>query len=158
MQNNRITAYTLMEITIAMLLSAICMVICYSAYDLISAYYRNFRDKNEANDAVFGLKHAMIHDLSKGKYLIRTAQGFEVLNKDTTITYQFNEEYILRDLGEQHTDTFFLKTTNLQFHFEQKEVSEMDTVDQVDFSVQLDSNTRVPMRMTKRYSAQDLFR
>ena len=47
----KINAYTLMEVTVAMLLSAICIGIAYSAYDIIGNYYRSFQQKNDRSTA-----------------------------------------------------------------------------------------------------------
>lgn len=153
----KIRAYTLMEVTVAMLLSAICISICYTAYGIIGDYYHLFHQKNESADQVLSLKHALEKDFLKSNYILKQEDGFELLIDTTKIHYSFEEQAVLRKFGAIHTDTFKLQTKALKATFEGKELLEIDTIDQVSFTILLDKNTFTTIEVNKWYSAQNLF-
>ena len=154
----KIKAYTLMEVTVAMLISAICISICYTAYALVGDYYKAFAHKNETVDRLLSLRHVIQADFTKSKNILRSSDGFTLAQDSIFIHYQFAEKGILRKLGEVHTDTFDLKFALLETYFEQVEALEADTIDQVRFTVFLDKQFPVKMQFDKYYSAQDLFK
>ena len=154
---NRIRAYTIMEVTIAMLLSAICITICYTAYSVIENYYREFQRKNELADNILSLKHVIEKDFLISKYVIKTDSGMLIGKDSTVVEYSFNKNYILRSFSDQHTDTFKLTPSNQIFLFGRKLIEQRDTIDQLELNIALTEDTAVKLRFDKRYSAQDLF-
>jgi type II secretory pathway component PulJ len=153
----KIAAYTLMEVTVAMLLSAIVISICYTAYGIIGSYYADFRNKNETADAILGIRHAMEKDFLRSRYILKTADGIAIEQDSLPLIYVFKDSLILRKLAEQHTDTFNLQPKELKFFFEGNEVIDADTIDQVNFDLIISRNQTVPIQLTKFYSAKDLF-
>ena len=157
MEKTKLKAFTLMEVTVAMLISAICISICYSAYTIVTNYYATFRDKNETVGTVMGLKQVLARDFLRGRIVLSTATGLEVMLDSTTVIYTFKEDRVLRELTNLHTDTFKLALTPPVFSFEQKPIIGPDTIDQVKFEVRLDKNQVVPLLVQKLYSAENLF-
>ena len=155
---NRIRAYTLMEVTIAMLLSAICITICYTAYSVVENYYREFQRKNELTDNILSLKHVIEKDFLISKYVMKTDSGMLIGKDSALIEYSFNKNYILRSFSNHHTDTFKLTALDPLFLFERKSVEQRDTIDQLELGIELTEDAAVKLRFDKRYSAQDLFR
>ena len=45
--NNKLQAFTIMEVTIAMLLSAIVIGITYTVFSIVSRSYRSYTNKHE---------------------------------------------------------------------------------------------------------------
>jgi Tfp pilus assembly protein PilE len=152
----KIKAYTLMEITIAMLLSAVCISMCYSAYGIITGYYKEFGRKNEASAALSSLKQVLARDFLNSKHALREENKIILLSDSITIAYGFESEWITRDLNQQHIDTFKVKSSTLTAYFEHLEVLSADTIDQVSFNVILSHKT-VPIQVRKVYSAENLF-
>lgn len=153
----KINAYTLMEVTIAMLLSAICISICYSAYGIIGAYYRTFQAKNETADAAMSLRHVLEKDFLKSKLVLSTDSGLMMQQDSSTVLYTFREKAILRELPELHTDTFKVSYSGLQFFFEGEILEQKDTVDRMDMKIHLDKGAGAKIRVDKKYSAENLF-
>lgn len=154
----KIKAYTLLEVTIAMLLSAICIAICYSAYDIVGKYYASFQQKNQTADVVLSLRHVMQRDFLKSNTVLKSEEGVELqLDDSSKIYYIFNSDAILRKMNEAHTDTFKLKSNEVNFFFEGHEVIEPDTIDELRFKMILDQRTAVPIQLNKTYSAANLF-
>lgn len=139
-----------------MLLSAICISICYTAYGLIGKYYQEFQLKNERADSILSLKKVLETDFLKSKYVFRHENGLELQQDSLTIHYQFREQDVLRLYADLHTDTFKLATGQTEFSFEQQIVSERDTIDKVKLYVFADQSTAIPLEVYKFYSAADL--
>lgn len=153
----KIKAYTLMEVTVAMLLSAICISICYTAYGLIGDYYRVFHQKNQVADQVLFLRHALEKDFLKSSMILKQENGFELQVDTTKIIYAFDEQSIVRKYGVVRIDTFKLATKELLTLFEGKEGLAQDTIDEVHLKIFLDQQTLTNIQLHKLYSAKDLF-
>jgi hypothetical protein len=155
---SKLNAYTLMEVTLAMLLSAICITVCYTAYGLIGNYYKTFGRKNESTDIVLSLRHVLDRDFLNGKYIVRGAEGIEIISDSTKISYKFSGGYITREINTPHIDTFKVTPSHFVSFFEGREAMPADTLDEIRFTVRLDSAVTVPLGFHKKYSAHDLFR
>jgi hypothetical protein len=147
-----------MEVTIAMLLSAICISICYTAYGIIGNYYAKFQQKNQTANTVLALRQVLARDFLKSKLIIHHEDGLELQQDGLSIYYNFSPETIQRRLNEEHTDTFSLKYHDLRYTFEGREIMVADTIDQLNFKIILDSLTTVPVQFNKKYSAENLFK
>lgn len=154
----KIKAYTLMEVTIAMLLSAICIGICYSAYDIIGRYYTTFQQKNESSDILLSLKRVMGKDINRSTIVLNTGKGFVCQGDSLNVSYLFEEAKILRELEGLRTDTFKVVWKDLSIHFEGLEVLGPDTLDLLSFKLEMDRQNTVPLLFSKHYSAHNLFR
>lgn len=155
----KIKAYTILEVTVAMLLSAICITICYTAYGIIGNYYEKFQQKNQKADALTSLKHVMSRDVFKSRLMLRTQNGITLEKEDhNTISYQFGVDAVLRKLNDQHTDTFKLVCKNWSVYFEGRDVTDERLVDRLYFEVRLDPYILVPVQINKEYSSENLFK
>lgn len=154
----KINAFTLFEVTFAMLLSALCIAVCYTAYGLIGDYYLHFREKNEQTDGVLALRHVLERDFLKSNAIVRSDKGFDVFLDSTTFKYSFNEGFVTRSIEALHTDTFKLKTESLIGYFEGNEIKQADTLDQIRFTIRFKSSLAIPIEINKMYSATDLYR
>ncbi|MCJ0743683.1 hypothetical protein [Pedobacter montanisoli] len=155
----KIKAYTILEVTVTMFLSAICITICYTVYSIMGNYYEKFQQKNQKADALTSLKHVMTRDAFKSRLMLRTQDGITLEKEDhTSIAYQFVANAVLRKLNEQHTDTFKLICENWSAYFEGKDVRDEKPIDRLYFEVRLDPYILVPVQINKDYSSEDLFK
>lgn len=151
-----IKAYTLMEMTVAMLLAAISITICYSAYGIVSGYFISFQQKNKQAQDMLIFTHVMERDLQRCNLVLRLEDGVELQCDSVNINYHFAGKYILRLLGELNTDTIKLEHTPVLTFFEGSEVNTMDTIDRIDLSIVL-AQKSIPLQFQKSYSAANLF-
>jgi Tfp pilus assembly protein PilE len=156
MKTQRIEAYTLMEVAIAMLLAAVCISICYTAYGMVGDYFQAFQKRNAAAEEVLTLRRTMEKDILKGRYLIRSTDGIDIVGDSLGISYQFAEKAVLRKVKDLRTDSFHVAPVQTHFLFEGREALELDTVDQVNFMLQVAKQPTIPIALTKLYSAHDL--
>ncbi|OWK68848.1 hypothetical protein [Pedobacter sp. AJM] len=154
----KINAYTLMEVTVSMLLAAVCISICYSAYGLINHYFTDFQKKNAITQEVLNLNTTMDRDFIRAKYIIRTADGLSIESPGQLISYDFRKQEVLRNVSGLHTDSFHLQPVNVLFRFKGHEVQERDTIDQVHLNIHIDDERKITITKCKQYSAQDLLR
>ncbi|MDQ0966826.1 Tfp pilus assembly protein PilE [Flavobacterium sp. W4I14] len=158
MRGFRINAYTLMEVTLAMLLSAISITVCYTAYGLVANYYKTFARRNESADVVLSLRHVLEKDFLNGKYVLHGEEGIEIVSDSSKIGYKFRGGCITREINLLHVDTFKVAPSHFVSFFEGREAVKADTLDEIRFVIQLDSTVSVPLGFHKKYSAHDLFR
>ena len=153
----KIKAYTLMEVTVAMLLSAITIAICYTAYTTIKGYFFSFKQRtNEAEELLY-FKHVMERDLQKSNYVFYIKDGIELLVDSSSVKYIFNDSSTLRSLSTGQTTTLKVAAKDLKFFFEQKEIVGPDTIDQLNLNLKL-GKTNMPLQFHKFYSASNLFK
>lgn len=146
-----------MEVTVAMLLSAICIGIAYSAYDIIGNYYRSFQQKNEKADALLAIREVLSKDFQRSKLVMNTSEGMVLEQDSLSIHYIFEANQILRKTPSLRTDTFKVNWKDKYVGFEGVEILEPDTIDLLKIKVNLDQHTLVPLTFYKHYSAQNLF-
>jgi Tfp pilus assembly protein PilE len=158
METKRIDAYTLMEVTVAMLLAAVCISICYTAYGLIGNYFREFQNKNAVTQDVLMLNSVMDRDFAHAKYLIRTDDGISVESSGLPIVYIFETDAILRKVADIRIDSFKLQAVDLNFSFKSNASNALDTIDLVSFNLERVGQKKIPVAKWKRYSAQDLLK
>lgn len=151
-----IKAYTLMEMTVAMLLAAISITICYSAYGIVSGYFIGFQQKNKQAQDVLMFTHAMERDLQRCNLVLRLEDGVELQCDSVNVNYHFAGKYILRVLGEFKTDTIQLEHTSVLAFFEGSEVNTTDTIDRINLSIVL-AQKPIPLQFRKNYSSANLF-
>ncbi|MBB6273342.1 Tfp pilus assembly protein PilE [Pedobacter cryoconitis] len=155
---NKVFAFTIMEVTVAMLISGLVITICYTAYGLIQGYYIRFGEKNKTSSLVLDLKHVLERDFFKAAYVIRTDEGMVVQQDSLVVDYTFNDKQILREIKGLHTDTFAIPAQKMAFYFEGHEVKVADTVDQINLELQMNKDTKVPVQINKYYSSADLLK
>lgn len=153
----KIAAFTLMEVTIAMLIAAIAIGITYTAYHIISGTYQNYTKKQESLSAYTAADKLLKTDFMLSKAIVKTTEGLQLEFESGQVIYNFKDGKIVRDQFGLRTDTFDLAVTDVQFQFEKEEAIEADTVDQLSFQSKLEGEN-IPQVYIKRYSAQQLFK
>jgi len=152
-----IKAYTLIEMAVGMLLAAITISVCYTAYGIITSYMVSFQHKNSQAEEVLSFRHAFEHDLQFGNLVLKNEGGLVIFSDTTRVSYHFSERFITRKLNEGQIDTFKLAEIKTDTFFEGAPVMGTDTIDQLNLSVVLGSQL-VPMQFHKTYSSVNLFK
>jgi len=157
--NKRIPAFTIMEVTIAMLLSAIVIGVCYTVFSIVTHSYHGYQLKHEGTASVLRLDELLQKDFERAEIVLKDTGGIALKNGARLIKYRFNTEYVLR-VGIT-TDTFKVKTDSIVTTFEKKEVSTIDTdlesnrIDQLDIMITVEKET-IPYYYHKLYSSVNL--
>ena len=154
--NKKLPAFTLMEVTIAMLIAAIAIAVTFTTYRIVSGAYFNFSKKQEMVATLTTMDKLLKQDFINAKSIVKTEDGvFLEVNKGI-ITYSFKDNYVLRNQFSLRIDTFKLHVNALNFSFENDLVEEGEEVDLLNFKTQVEDDL-IPLQYLKTYSAQDLF-
>ncbi|HEY0056917.1 MAG TPA: hypothetical protein VGB63_16320 [Pedobacter sp.] len=153
----RLPAFTIIEVTVSMLLATISIVIAYTSYRVIGSSYREFDRKNKNMSEFVMTDKVLKKDIFNCGKLTRTPDGLSLSFSGGIIQYHFYPDYILRNQYNLRTDTLFVRSSELVALFEHQIVSSGAAADQVSFKAELNHRT-IPLGYSKTYSAAELFK
>jgi len=160
MSKNRVKAFTIIEVTITMLISAIVIGITYSVYSIVSYSYSSFNSKNENMAVVLRLDELLRKDFDRSQCIVKDTSGITFQAAGRLIKYKFDPDYILRiDLI---TDTFKVKPDTANVFFETKPINEIETsaeqnqIDELNLTL-TSQNEKITYHYHKVYSSENLF-
>jgi prepilin-type N-terminal cleavage/methylation domain-containing protein len=153
----KVKAFTILEVSISMLIAAIVIGIAYSAYNILSHSYLEYNKKKQETGVVLQLNQLLKKDFIKSD-LILDDQGIVVFrNNGDIIRYEFTPDYVIRT--SQIIDTFKVKSQQLNLSFEGQPVDltneDAIRIDEADFTV-LFENRLIPYHYYKQYSSVNL--
>jgi prepilin-type N-terminal cleavage/methylation domain-containing protein len=154
-----IKGFTLMEISVAMLIAAMVIGIAYSASLIINRAYRSYNAKHERMAELLKLDELLRRDFDRSELILKDTGGIAVHYPGHVVKYKFDTAFVLR--VTIRTDTFKVKTDSVHALFEGVEAGEMnpDTernrIDQLDLPLYLEKE-KITYHYHKIYSSQDL--
>lgn len=159
MDNHKIKAFTLLEVAITMLISAVLLGITYTSYSIVVKSYRSFTAKNDNIAVLIGLDHVLRRDFAKATVVIKDTDGIELQSDQQSIKYTFNPDFIIRSTTRQ--DTFKVQTQDILTSFENtplnnvQDTPEQNRLDELSFTL-LFQNEKIPYHYRKLYSSENL--
>ncbi|MGX5689530.1 hypothetical protein [Arcticibacter tournemirensis] len=156
MNKGRLPAFTILEVTIAMLLAGITIGIAYTAYTVVGRSYSEYDLKNKKVAEFVLLNKLLKKDIAESEKAVRLGEGISLEGARGTIQYAFSPAFITRNQHELQTDTFYVKNSNLLMTFEDKPTEEGKLADKISFTAELEGSA-ISMAFTKQYSSEDLF-
>jgi hypothetical protein len=157
--NKRVKAFTILEVTITMLVAALVMGINYSVYSIIIKSYGIFNKKNEDMAVVVRLDEWLKKDFSRADIVLKDTAGIALNTADRHIKYRFDPDFIVR--VEIRSDTFRVKTDSLVTSFESLPINEngpaaeQNRLDDLDLVI-LFQGEKIPYHYHKQYSSANL--
>lgn len=155
--NHNIPAFTLIEMTIAMLIAAIAIAITFTAFRIVSGSYDGFSKKQGELADFVRLDKLLKQDFLASKRIIRSSDGVVLQLDAGVIQYTIDSAFVLRDQFSLRTDTFRQVIKHVNFSFENNDSESEQLVDLFSFESIVQAQM-VPFRYYKLYSAQDLFK
>jgi len=169
MQNShhRLNAFTIMEVTIAMLVAAIVIGITYTAYTIVSKSFIDFKAKNEDIALLARIDQVMKRDFDRAVMIEADNTGIEMINNtQLPVHYEITPMYILRKTIA--TDTFKVQSLDIKVFFEKQEKNTMaesgnltseeaNRIDELYFTVNY-KNDLIPFHFNKKYSSANLIK
>ncbi|MCP4520116.1 MAG: hypothetical protein GY827_00195 [Cytophagales bacterium] len=147
----KVEAFSLAEIIVALILSAIVTTFAYQGYRVFYGYYFDYQSQNQKIEDLNRL-HSQIQKWTlSSKKIILTGQtlNFEMLNHHQVLT--FESDYVVSTIHNQ-TDTIFGQVVDLHFLWE-KENQREGVIDAFSFSLIMNEKT-YPYSFVKQYGAQ----
>jgi len=157
--NKRIKAFTILEVTITMLLAALVIGITYSAYSIIIKSYGAFNHKNQDMAVLVRLDEWLKKDFARADIVLKDTTGIALNNADHHVKYRFDPDFIVRT--EIKSDTFKVKTDSLVTSFEALPINEFGQTDEQNRLDDLNlvilfQGEKIPYHYHKQYSSVNL--
>lgn len=110
----QISAFTLLELLIGMILSSIVIGFCYTGYSIIHKQYLNYNMIKRQNTSAIQLNSILNTDFVNAGYVMYDSDKL-ILNSESKsqLPYEFKENYILRSANGL-TDTFMFSPVNIK--------------------------------------------
>jgi prepilin-type N-terminal cleavage/methylation domain-containing protein len=156
MINRKVASFTLIEVTIAMLIASVLISVTYTAYTIVAKLYIDFTAKQEKASMVTSLNKLMNMDFISAEKIIKTPDGFQVNSKIGKIHYTVTKDFVVRDQFALRTDTFSISIPKEVYYFQKQQVESDGIIDEVRLSIFL-SGYVIPLNCYKQYSSQNLF-
>jgi Tfp pilus assembly protein PilE len=159
MVHQKVKAFTILEVTITMLITALLIGITYTSYSIIVKSYHSFTAKNEEMAVLVTLDHLLKRDFGQAESIFKDQDGIVLTSNDKTIKYEFKPDYMVRTAAR--IDTFKVQTEGLNTTFESipvnetQETEEENRIDEVAF-ILVYKNEKIPYHYHKSYSSVNL--
>ena len=159
MKKQRIKAFTILEVTITMLIVGLLIGITYTSYSIIIQSYHSFTSKNDDMAILVTLDHLLKRDFTRAETITKTPNGINLTWAGNVVDYKFTADFVIR--SATRIDTFKVLTRAVNTTFENLPISEItDTdeqsrLDQLDFTL-IFQNEKIPYHYHKLYSSVNL--
>ena len=159
MVKQKVKAFTILEVTITMLITALLIGITYTSYSIIVKSYHSFTAKNEELAVLATLDHLLKRDFEQAEAVFKNQDGIVLLSDSKTLKYEFKPDYIIR--SGIRIDTFKMQTQDVNSMFENvplnevQETEEQNRVDELSF-ILIFQNEKIPYHYYKLYSSVNL--
>lgn len=152
----KLGAYTILEVTVVMILSAVCISIIYTAFSIINGSFIQFNQRNKQLSEIVLTDHLLRKDFFSSEQVRRSEKTLLFKLDSGVISYAFEEGFILRDQFSIRTDTLRLDVEGWDTRFEGREIPDETLLDELNLSVWAEGE-RIKLSYIKRYSSADLF-
>ncbi len=167
--NKRLAAFTIMELTVSMLLAALVISITYTALTIVTRSYQGFSQKNGELAVLTRLDELLKKDFSAAQGIYKTARGITLPGAAPDalpVRYEFGPDWVLRRTGLV-TDTFKVVSVRSQMLFEGREIeqdteeegtpSEASRADELSLEL-VYKDEKFPYHYYKTYSSENLIK
>jgi len=147
---NKIKAYTISELTIALVVTGIVISIAGSVLFLIKKQYDNYEEKNKAVYQLNLLEYLLEKDFAKADSIFWKEEEVTLFQQIDKIKYRFEYEYIIRD-QKIVSDTFYFQADDINTVF----LPEVKYVSTLSFDIMM-KEKRYPVYLRKEYAPNTL--
>jgi Tfp pilus assembly protein PilE len=157
--NPRVSAFTILEITIAMLIAGLLVALTYTSYAIIAKSYHAFTVKNGDMTVLLSLDHVMARDFDRAELILKETDGITLKNDTQLVKYIFTPGFITRT--STRTDTFKVQAGEVNTSFENMPLNAVQTtaeenrVSDLDFTLDF-QHEKIPCHYHKLYSSDNL--
>jgi hypothetical protein len=157
MKSFRIRSFTLIEMVLAMLFSAIVVGMAYTSITIFSRLYENYRLKRSGQADQELINQAMTRDFNRSSLIEIEEEQINLKDSVGAITlhYRIEENYFLR-LAALKTDSIKMENLAFKGFFRGLEVNQ-GIIDQIVLNFNSDEFPII-ISVRKNYSAVELFR
>ncbi len=150
--SHRVKAFTIIEMTVVMLLSAIVISMAYFAFELLSRRYVKYKEQSEVFYKVTLLDQLLSRDFFVSDSIKSEGEILKVYKADITSDYHFGSKYVVRQFSGQ-TDTFYFNVEKKELLYNQQLIADGNSMtDQLNLTLLLNGKV-LEYNYIKHYSA-----
>ena len=146
----KLQAFTLVEISVALLISSIVIVLAMNLYLQFSQSNQRILNEYDENQKLILFSFIMHNDFDKYEKAEYLMYELKLTNNNSSCLYEFTDMGIIRRTGEQ-TDTFNLEYQNLDYKLQNGNTGFLTNLS---FELKYKQNI-IPVIFTKDYSNAD---
>ena len=155
MLKRKVRAFTIMEVTVSMLIAAIVIMIVYTAYRIIGSSYADYDHKNKLVSELIIADKILKKDFSNALDILQTSEGIKLQMQEGQIDYVFGDRYIVRNQNRLRLDTFNLTDCTVILKFKNRAANIDESVDDLSLNCNFDKQ-HITLTYHKTYSAKQL--
>lgn len=151
----KISAFSLMEIIVVLLLSAIIMSMAFQGYQVFSKYYKEYNQATLEAEDINQLHTLLTKYTLTSKKITHNSSSIYFHFEKEVFEFSFKRDFLLSTIHDR-VDTFFCTTQDLHFFWlEEEQFVSGELVDE--FSFQVVTNKTYPFAFKKQYDTQTYF-
>lgn len=155
MNKNKLPAFTLMELTIAMLIAAVLLGLAFRVLGGFTTLFgQQQREKLKKYEQDL-LPHRLRQDFFKADSILYGESELELYDSTGVVRYTFADTVVLRDQYALRTDTFRIRHEQPVIHYVQKGRTTTNKVSDMAWSIFMDEKF-IPLYFSKPYAATEL--
>jgi Tfp pilus assembly protein PilE len=155
----KVKAFTILEVSITMLITGLLIAITYTSYSIIVKSNLQFNTKNDEMGVLISLDHLLKRDFDKAESIYKNENGIYMKGRSIAVNYEFTPSYIVRH--SSRIDTFKVQTQDIITSFENvplteiQETEEQNRIDELGFTLTY-KGAQIPYIYHKLYSSANL--
>jgi prepilin-type N-terminal cleavage/methylation domain-containing protein len=159
MNKYKVDAFTLMEVTITMLIAAILIAVTYTSYSIVIRSHTSFTNKNNDMAVLISFDHLLKRDFEQAKTILKDSAGFSFRKDTTLVRYEFSPDFIIRKAAR--IDTFKIQCREVNPGFENASLLDLQSttgqnlIDELGFII-LFQDEKIAYHYHKTYSSENL--
>ncbi|MCC8427244.1 type II secretion system protein J [Mucilaginibacter sp. UR6-11] len=159
MNKHKVKAFTIMEVTVAMLIASIAIGITYTIYTIVAKSYSVYNVRSNNTAVLIRLDELLKNDFEHADRILKTQNGITLKGPGKLVNYEIESDFIVRTAGI--TDTFKVKTQEINTSFENAPLTEINSdeeqnrIDELQMMV-LFEDKKIPYHYFKQYSSTNL--
>ncbi|MDR6735546.1 prepilin-type N-terminal cleavage/methylation domain-containing protein [Sphingobacterium sp. 2149] len=155
MKTLKLKAFTLMELTIAMLISAISIGMAFYMFQYFQQLFLQQQKQRQERFSYSLFKHLLEQDIDRSVWLKTSENGLICENEFGNISYEFAPKFIVRNQNTVEKDTFLIQTVNLDTTPRIQHLPSEELTDHIHLNIRFE-NKEHQFDYHKIYSAQQL--
>jgi len=159
MNKDRVKAFTIMEVTVTMLIASIAIAITYSIYNIVVKSYNAYTIKNNDMTVLIRLDELLKNDFGHADIVLKDQNGILFKSADKMVSYEIGPDFVVRTSGI--IDTFKVKLKEFNTSFENIPITEIvgseeqNRIDELQLNLLVEDKI-IPYYYHKQYSSVNL--
>lgn len=157
MQKTRLSAFTILEVMIVMLLLSVVVAMSYSVFRIIKGYERGLNKRNLAQNSVLLVSTVFKNDLRAAIYVKDDMDSSVVFyNVGNMVAYHIVQDLLIRDDGVKKDTLFDAPDIHFEYAYTNNR-QHPDYIDQLTLVLQDSTKRALFISESKLYSSSELF-